>query len=244
MNRKYMPNNVVVRATGGIRYADGDRAICEICGTDWLSLQAHVWQTHGLLADEYRIKYGIPHTTPLLSVTTRERVRSANSTPQRIQRFMLVRTDHTDEEVRRKSIATTLARSRAGLHKGVGEQPVTVSCQVCGVNVLTWHSDQRRTCYDSKCVAEIKRRIALENRVKAMEAMENSATMRAERDARLRDLARTLGPARRKPHLCSAGCGTVIPLGTRRTCSPECRREVRVRTQLLGAATRKAKRAR
>lgn len=36
----------------------------------------------------------------------------------------------------------------------------------------------------------------------------------------------------KRPHLCSAGCGTMIPTATPKTCSPECRRLVRQRTAL------------
>lgn len=34
----------------------------------------------------------------------------------------------------------------------------------------------------------------------------------------------------RQPHYCTNGCGTLIPSATPKTCSPECRREVRQRT--------------
>ncbi len=49
----------------------------------------------------------------------------------------------------------------------------------------------------------------------------------------------------RRPHLCSAGCGTMIPTSSPKTCSPECRRVVRQRTIVkahntpLSDATRK-----
>jgi len=45
----------------------------------------------------------------------------------------------------------------------------------------------------------------------------------------------------KRPHYCTAGCGTLIPTAVPYTCSPECRKLVRKRTAVLSAATRLAR---
>jgi hypothetical protein len=49
--------------------------------------------------------------------------------------------------------------------------------------------------------------------------------------------------AARIPHYCTAGCGTLLPKATPKTCSPECRRIVRQRTARVVIAARSAARS-
>ncbi len=53
----------------------GDRVECHCCGKWYILLAAHVWQFHGLLADQYREAFGLGFTQALCSSTYSERKR-------------------------------------------------------------------------------------------------------------------------------------------------------------------------
>jgi hypothetical protein len=46
-------------------YLSGDKITCFECGRSFKMLGVHVWRTHKMSADEYRIKYNIPITRAL-----------------------------------------------------------------------------------------------------------------------------------------------------------------------------------
>lgn len=46
---------------------DGSRVQCRICGRFWRSLDAHARQSYGLGADQYRERFGLARTVPLIA---------------------------------------------------------------------------------------------------------------------------------------------------------------------------------
>ena len=72
----------------------------------------------------------------------------------------------------------------------------------------------------------------------------NTRFLLAVTDEQRRVAGRKGAEKNRRPHPCTNGCGQVVPVATRRTCSPLCRREVRQKTQLKSAATRAARKSR
>lgn len=51
----------------------GDRLVCHICGRDFLSLEKHVTQTHGMPASDYKAAFGLNRTHALWSDSLRRR---------------------------------------------------------------------------------------------------------------------------------------------------------------------------
>lgn len=61
----------------GVLAADGDRVQCHCCGMWFKFLASHVFQRHGLLADEYRAMFGLMRRTGLVGTATKAAKRAA-----------------------------------------------------------------------------------------------------------------------------------------------------------------------
>jgi len=55
-----------------------DKVQCHICGKWFRGLSAHVWQTHGWSADDYREEFGLNRGQSLVCEGTRQRLRELN----------------------------------------------------------------------------------------------------------------------------------------------------------------------
>ena len=56
----------------------GDLAQCHICGRWFVSVAAHSWQSHGVLADQYRELFGLNYNQGLESDRERKRKKIGN----------------------------------------------------------------------------------------------------------------------------------------------------------------------
>lgn len=245
---RVVPTAVYGRPEGALRYADGDRAICEECGADWANLGAHAWRSHGLTADEYRARHGIRTSTPLLGKSTAARYAAAAQAKHRAHPEWLAGAQAAlSPETHGRARETTRARREAGLIAAAGLPAESRTCPECGEPYLTFAKADEKTCARRACVDAMKLRVALVNREAAEAAFERDPALRARvteslRIGGLRESARRHEAflATLEPHRCTGpGCQTMIE-GTRRlTCSPECRLRVRQETGRSNGAKRR-----
>lgn len=49
------------------------RLVCQICKQSFNHLGSHIYHKHGMLARDYKAKFGLPYTMPLISTTVKEK---------------------------------------------------------------------------------------------------------------------------------------------------------------------------
>lgn len=62
---------------GEVRYDTAGNPICHICGYAYRKVLSHVWQVHGISADEYKRRYGLFTTKSVCCEGTKELLRTA-----------------------------------------------------------------------------------------------------------------------------------------------------------------------
>lgn len=141
--------------------------LCHECGQRYASVGSHAYAAHGITAREYRLRYGIPSTTPLVSLAV-SRAHSRRATAQvgtpawgrleaaRDPQAASDARDHTAfrriglEDVARDNGSATTSRRR---------------CAWCGQG----YRGRRRTC-SSECLHEIRSWAATQQAIRRRES--------------------------------------------------------------------------
>ncbi|MGL5713356.1 MAG: MucR family transcriptional regulator [Paraclostridium sp.] len=63
---------------GKLRFDNEGKPICEICGRSFNKLGQHVYNSHGMSAKEYKIKFGLDLNKGLVAKSTKEKLQKAN----------------------------------------------------------------------------------------------------------------------------------------------------------------------
>lgn len=214
--------------------ADGDRLICEICQADFANLQAHVWQTHEMLADDYRRRFRVASNVPLLSATTRQRIERANRAKYAAnpQQFREAQVRSRSAAARSRTGATRRRHAADGTLRTPGGGQVQYQCRICGARFWHYASDARTVCFRQACTEALKVRVALENRQSVTPFTDLPPEQQEEIRTRLVTLARANADQTRKPARPCKICGAMAP-HPRRVCSERCLRESRRRQARL-----------
>ena len=117
-------------------YVSGETIQCLVCGKHLRRLQFKHLESHGMTADDYRERFGIPWNTSLTSAPSRAATGKSVS-PERIEAFKQVR--KTRGTTRRPSAPAVRNAWKASAAKGryFAKQPVKTSCDKCGALVKT-----------------------------------------------------------------------------------------------------------
>lgn len=58
-------------------YSKNDKIICKICGRKFKHLGSHIYHKHGLKANDYKEKFGLPHNFALISREVKKKKQEA-----------------------------------------------------------------------------------------------------------------------------------------------------------------------
>jgi hypothetical protein len=211
---------------GELRFVGG-RVVCHICGDEWDSLSAHVWQTHELRAEEYRALFGIPHAVGLVGPDSsarrrRDMRRRLRADPEMMERLRAIA--HADPEASLASLRATIKRQYDDGRRH--SKKVTVRCRWCRRVIDVYPSALLKaattTCGDPACVRQQKVAVGRENLKRWKEKWERDAEFRERHRAQAQEAGRAAGRARRYPTGVCINCGVPGLRYPRKTCSDEC----------------------
>lgn len=86
---------------------DDGRVLCHECGRWWRHLATHIFQSHGIRADDYREAHGLPQTLALVGTSTHQAMSAGWERNRPIHVAAL-------DEARDTALATNASRTRNG----------------------------------------------------------------------------------------------------------------------------------
>ena len=86
----------------GVLDDDGQSVVCHVCGKAYAGLAYHVWQTHGMSADDYRKEFGLMQKTSLICTELAEEHRKHTSHLRAYDAEHAQRMREWDTELRRQ----------------------------------------------------------------------------------------------------------------------------------------------
>jgi ribosome-binding protein aMBF1 (putative translation factor) len=240
-----------VHGTLGVLADDGERAQCHICGEFFGNLGGHVSQVHGVSPDEYKERFELKASTGLLGPALKDLRR--RQAADRIESDGFERFQHAAKQAQ----AAISPEERSGWSRGRRARleerldPARRAANEANLN-------------KANAILQERRRAGLHHEVgfgdrdpKVISALGHARIAELRADPAWREaFARKVSEARGgRLHVTCVVCGKTFPepwsKKTRKTCGPDCRRELarrtaeerreRIRSSPLGPAVQRAR---
>jgi len=223
----------------GVLASDGERVQCHICGHWYISLASHVFQTHNILADEYREQFGLKYTRGLIGEALHAWKSRYGKWRYKTYGPNLGFEPHPPTPEIIAKLKGRPQREEAHLKNIAAHRPTLVEqvCIICGKHEKVPLGKLRRTCGD-ECRLEARRRAT--KTVASYLGKQAWVKIRHLPVEQQKELFERRVAKRRAPMVTvpCAECGNPISMpeyrlrGRRKTCcSPECRRNYFSRTR-------------
>lgn len=166
--RKVRPGFPVERAFSTIEeaqsYLDVDRLTCLLCGRKLKALGVHLLMIHGMAAEDYHFKYGIPVTLGLTGTATKEKkIANGKKYVARIgPAAALERIDTARKAIDRgyaqRLVSTVSTQRQLRIQTVLDTSPVVRQCSVCGCDFTVGGAQALKKSV--KCPSHLSKRIA------------------------------------------------------------------------------------